>query len=259
MPPEHEALPETTVLNYRSLCTAWRPETTDIVMRMGSQTQASWRSYIHLWIGISIQRRASQDMERLSLRCHAKGEGKKHEVGGTRMGDYAQVCCLFCMGGHEEAVVRAVQENGLGTAIFPRKLKRIRRKEQWETLNAPLLPGYVFVYQGEDDESQPLNRLEYVIRVLRYTDTGHTALVGEDRRFADWLWEQNGTVGVLKAVRVGERVEIVDGMFRAFSGRVVQMDRRKQAARVALDILGNSSYVWLSFDYLRERKDDEQT
>lgn len=57
---------------------------------------------------------------------------------------------------------------------------------------------------------------------------------------------------MLKAIKLGDHVEIVDGLFKAFHGRVVQMDRRKQLARIELDILGGAKYLWLSYDCLKE-------
>ena len=83
-------------------------------------------------------------------------------------------------------------------------------------------------------------------------------LTGPDRQFADWIWQHGGLIGVLKAIRLGERVEIVDGLFKAFHGKVVQMDRRKQLARIELDILGGTKYLWLSYDCLKEPAEEAE-
>lgn len=86
------------------------------------------------------------------------------------MEDYAEVRCLFCLTGHEEAIVRAVEDKGLGRAIYPRKHKRLRHGMQWEDAYAPLLPGYVFVYSPAlDSAANPtLAGIQSVIRLLRY-------------------------------------------------------------------------------------------
>ena len=57
-------------------------------------------------------------------------------------------------------------------------------------------------------------------------------------------------IGVMKAVRVGERVEIVDGFFKAFKGRVIAMDKRRQTVKVELDVIGSVRTIWLPFDYM---------
>ena len=158
------------------------------------------------------------------------------------MEDYAEVRCLFCLTGHEEAIVRAVEDKGLGRAIYPRKHKRLRHGMQWEDAYAPLLPGYVFVYSPALD-SAAQSTLAGIQSVI---------LSGADRQFADWVWLHGGLIGVLKAIKLGDHVEIVDGLFKAFHGRVVQMDRRKQLARIELDILGGAKYLWLSYDCLKE-------
>ncbi len=171
------------------------------------------------------------------------------------MEDYAEVRCLFCLTGHEEAIVRAVEDKGLGRAIYPRKHKRLRHGMQWEDAYAPLLPGYVFVYSPALDSAaqSTLAGIQSVIRLLRYENRdGSAILSGADRQFADWVWLHGGLIGVLKAIKLGDHVEIVDGLFKAFHGRVVQMDRRKQLARIELDILGGAKYLWLSYDCLKE-------
>jgi transcription antitermination factor NusG len=183
------------------------------------------------------------------------------EVEHGSMERYDKVRCLFCITGREEQVVRAINKWPDTQAIFPKRIKRYRHMKEWEEVESALLPGYVFVYSDRilsAEEYVLMHRTDGVIRMLRHENNAPDGeLIGVDRRFADWIWNNDGVIGVLDAVRIGEWVEIVDGVLKTLNARVVQMDRRKQMAKLELDIVGSAKHVWLSFDYFKERK--EQT
>lgn len=166
--------------------------------------------------------------------------------------EYSYVRCLFCLTGYENEIVQIINAEQLGIALFPTKVKRFKSKGQWEEVNKPLFPGYVFVYS---QNPYPLNvyyRFKQVIKPLRYNDDLEGYLKGNDLRFAQWIWEQQGKLEALKAIRVGDRVEIVDGIFRNLNGRVLALDKRKQAARIELNVVGGIKQIWMSFVYLEE-------
>lgn len=91
------------------------------------------------------------------------------------MAEYSCVRCLFCNTGRENAVVRSVEQNGWGRAIFAERVKTIRRDGQTIETLVPLLPGYVFVYSDEANTARrdELLGLRSVIRVLSYGAGGH--------------------------------------------------------------------------------------
>lgn len=165
------------------------------------------------------------------------------------MDEYSCVRCLFCHTGQEETVVKAIQENGWGRAIFPQRVKTLQRgRERIETL-APLVPGYVFVYSEQATvRRDELRSLRHVIRVLAYGEAGKDELVGRDREFADWLWKLDGKIGVMKALQIGDSIKIIDGVFQQLRGTITQMDRRRQTIRVELDTQGAIRYIWLAYD-----------
>lgn len=164
------------------------------------------------------------------------------------MDGYCNVRCLFCRTGKEEVVVRAIQEKGLGRAIFPQRMKTLLREHKWVKTLTPLLPGYVFLYSDRDAfDYADVHRLQYVLRVLRY-DGKKDTLTDSDMAFADWIWRLNGQVDVLKAIQVGDHVEIVDGVFKQLKGVVTRMDRRRKTVRVELDSTGAVKYIWLAYE-----------
>ncbi len=57
-------------------------------------------------------------------------------------------------------------------------------------------------------------------------------------------------VSVLKAVKDGDNVRIVDGPLTSMMGTIVAMDKRKRIVKVDLSLVGSAMQVWLSFDYM---------
>lgn len=171
------------------------------------------------------------------------------------MDGYAQARCLFCETGKETRVVHAIHEGGLGRAIFAHRARFIRRGGKWDMVNMPLLPGYVFVYsQQAEARGFDARGIPHVIRALRYEDDGE-ALMGSDLRFADWLWRLNGEIGVIRTVKVGDRVEIADGVFRELQGKILHVNRRQRKVFVALDTRSIPIRTWLAYEQV-ERIDD---
>lgn len=168
-------------------------------------------------------------------------------------GTQERVRCIMCTTGMEERVARAIMYRELGEAIIPKKIRRRCFHGVWEEDQVPLLPGYVFVFdEGSCPESLTLLRMDHVIRVLRYTDEPQGWLRGADLSFACWLRDQRGLFGTLEAVREGSFVRITDGILRDFNGTVLTVDKRKQLAKVQLDILDGQKIVWLNYSFLEE-------
>ena len=57
-------------------------------------------------------------------------------------------------------------------------------------------------------------------------------------------------LGTLAAVEIDGRVQITDGLLKNYQGKVIKMDKRKQMAEIQLDIAGDVTNVWLSYEIL---------
>ena len=165
--------------------------------------------------------------------------------------------CLFCRSKEEEKVARTVCERHLGMAIFPQKVEPFGRKGTWHDIAKPLLPGYVFVCSDAMYPQRKLQAIEDVLRVLTYGQLDHDGyLVGQDRRFAERLFQQHGMINKLEAVQEGSYVRIVDGLLKDYNGKVEKVDKRKRMACLTLDILGAERQIWLGYEVLEEKKAD---
>lgn len=166
--------------------------------------------------------------------------------------EYEDVRCLYCKTGKEEQVVSVIHENGWGRAIFAHRIRYIKKNGEWEKVKFTLMPNYVFVYAVRDEKrNTDYQKIPNVVRVLRYAD-GVEKLMGSDLRFADWLWQMNGDIGVIQTMKVGDRVEIVDEMLRELHGTILHINRRQKKVYVALDTQQISLRTWLAYEQVEK-------
>ena len=174
------------------------------------------------------------------------------------MDSYTHVRCLFCETGKEKQVVHVIHENDWGRAIFAQRVRFIRKEKEWEKVEGPLLPGYVFVYSNREDISNiAYQSIPHVIRMLVY-ENGIDQLTGSDRKFADWLWRINGEIGVIQTVQVGDRIKIADAMFGELHGEILRVNRRQKKIYVSLDTPSIPMHTWLAYEQIEEFKEGDK-
>ncbi len=204
-------------------------------------------------------------LHRSREKAAGEGGGRSYTLFVTRTGkgrcdvtEYTRVQCLFCQTGSEKKVTELINRYGWGRAIFGEKVKVVHKGHgQEERQLLPLLPGYVFVYMGGEISGGRQTHRDYlgidgVIRLLTYGETQQEELMGRDLVFADWLWRCGGRVEVMKAIRVGDRVEINDPLFKELQGTIVRMDRRKKSVTVKLESEAGDKFITLSYDVVQE-------
>lgn len=173
------------------------------------------------------------------------------------MKEYDCVLCLFCLSGQEKEAVANINRLGVGKALFPQKTKRYRGKNEWLDETVPIIPSYVFVYLREEEAEciYSFKEIPQVIRILNYGDENAWRLNESDRDFADWVWNQNGTINTIDAVQLGDHIEIIDTEFKHLRGRVVRMDRRKKAVMLEMGGAGIINHVWLPYQIIQKIED----
>lgn len=173
------------------------------------------------------------------------------------MKEYDCVMCLFCLSGQEQVVVAHIDQQKCGKALFPQKTKCYRGKNEWRNEKVPIIPGYVFVYLREDEaeRSHLFKEIPHVIRILHYGDGKTWRLNESDLAFADWVWNQNGTIDMIDAIQVGDRIEIADTELKHLHGKVARMDRRKRTVLIQMDGAGIINNVWLPYQVVRKIDD----
>ncbi len=167
------------------------------------------------------------------------------------------VRCVFCQTGTEDAVVRRIQAQGLGTAVSPRMVKPMKINGKWADREALLMPGYIFVYGNRETPSQDLWRTDGVIRVLTYHERDRDGyLTGYDLDFALRIRRNQGLWTKLAAIQEGDYVRITEGALREMQGRVVAMNRHRHMAQIELPFLGETRRIWLGYEITEKLPSD---
>ena len=162
--------------------------------------------------------------------------------------------CLFCRTGKEKRIAGEIEAEIPGIrVIFAEKLRKRRQGRSSIEESVALFPGYLFFCSGPDFDAQTMARRQDVFRLLRDSE-GIWQLRGEDLKLAKNLFAQNGVVGFSRAYYEGDRIRILDGLLKAYEGRIIRVNRRSQTAQIALGMDGREVTVWLGFELIERNE-----
>ena len=112
-----------------------------------------------------------------------------------------------------------------------------------------MIKGYVFVYVDIDRDIAEYKSDNHFYRILNLKmDKGR--LFGSDYVYSKWVLEQNGFIGLSKAIKVNEKVKIVSGPLSMLEGYIVEYSKRNRNCCVETKFLGKTIKMWLPFDWL---------
>ena len=154
---------------------------------------------------------------------------------------------------YKESVQPVLEPEGplCGTLHFLKKQMRLKNgKEYFE----PFFPGYVFF---ETDETEPvqLKPLEKGKGFIRFLPSNQNIkpLVQNDLNIVSSILSFGSAVKILSVTfDEGDRIVILDGPFKDFSGKVVSVNRRNKRVNIDLDFMGCSRVVGLSYEIVQK-------
>ena len=157
--------------------------------------------------------------------------------------------CVSCVTGAEHTVCDEIQKSIGIPAFYPTWVRELRIKDRFAERAESMLPGYVFVYPNSLSCIGQIARMEKVLRVLQYGD-GSCSLYGEDLAFASWILEQQGQVGLSRAMMVGDRMVIIDGPMKHYEGQIKRIDKHNRYAQIKIAFEGMTRTVQLGFQWM---------
>lgn len=157
--------------------------------------------------------------------------------------------CVFCRTGREAAVARALEQQYPGLeAVRLTQVKHRSVNGVKSTREQVIFPGYVFFrVPSEDVFTGAVHRIADVLRLLA-APGGDWALAGTDARFAQWVFENKGIVGMSEAHKVGDKVVVHSGPLKALEGQVLKVDRRSRNELVAFQFDDRVWKIWLGYE-----------
>lgn len=160
-----------------------------------------------------------------------------------------RVYAANCFVGHERALVAQMRGQGFEKVIFPTRVLREKHQSDWVEVTRPLLPGYLFLYLADDEEPFVFEKIRGLVNIVHY-DRQHCELMGGDLAFAQWIYENDGVIGVSRITRSDDSIRVVDGPLVDQSGKIVAMNHRSQRAVVEFVFAETVRRISLSYSFL---------
>ena len=158
--------------------------------------------------------------------------------------------CLFCNTAKRGEVAELLSRRYGWVTLCPKIIQRKWVKGTAFEVVHDFLPGYLFVYtEAPIDNPRALRRWDFVLRCLGDPDMGYV-LQGGDQAFAEMLYQNGGTIGVLKAYKEGDRVRLAEGALGRFEGEIIKLERSKGRAQIQYQFDGVTYKTWVGFDMI---------
>ena len=208
----------------------------------------------------------------VGLRCPVR-RSRSHRSGGAAYGEAMPFCgsggdgvrkseanwfTIQVRPGNEEkraAALRASLDSDEYWVGFARKERNIKKGGVILKQMVTSFPGYVFVVSENSPETvrRELNPLltagSSAMRFVHYgNDANDVVLHDRDRELLCSLFNDDFIAAKLKVFAVGERIEIVDGLFGGATAVIKKVDRRRQSALVEFPWFDKKIQEWLDFE-----------
>ena len=156
----------------------------------------------------------------------------------------------------------AEELNGKYDDLYALVLKRMMHRsdhgKKWDE-ESVLIKGYVFIYVPKGYDIRYIRSDNNPYRILKWQlELGK--LFGDDYRYSEWVLQQDGLIGVSKAIKVNEMVKIVDGPLADFEGYIVKYSKRNRNCLVEVNFMNQTIRTWLPFEWTDQNyiMDDNQ-
>lgn len=153
--------------------------------------------------------------------------------------------CLFCETQKCERIAQIIQNTYGIRCISPQIIQRKWVKGKCLEETHRWLPGYIFVYS--EDPIIPFYAIDGIIRWLE-----HSELKGQDLAFAETLFQQNGVIGAVRLIEVGDRCELDDPVWKNLQGTVIKMDRYRKRCCVEFEFENTKRNVWVGYELVKQ-------
>ena len=170
---------------------------------------------------------------------------------------------FFTLSGKEEDL--AEELNGKYDNIYCLVLRRMVHRSdhgrKWDE-ESVLIKGYVFIYVPENYDIRYIRSDNNPFKILKWKlELGK--LFGEDLIYARWVLRQDGLIGMSKAIKINEKVKIVDGPLAQMEGHIIKYSKRNRNCLVEVEFMDRKIETWLPFEwtdqnYIMSEEDEKE-
>ena len=165
--------------------------------------------------------------------------------------------CISVLTGSEENYRALVQKKIESESDFSGKIHFLRKKmrlKKGKEYFEPFFPGYVFLETDESDFA----RLRHIAKekgFLRFLPSNTEILpLGErDKSIVSTILGFGSTVGIVPVTfDEGDRIVILDGLFKNLTGRIVAVNRRNKRVNIELDFMNSARVIGLTYSEVKK-------
>ncbi len=156
---------------------------------------------------------------------------------------------FFTLSGKEKDL--AEELNGKYEDIYCLVLRRMVHRsdhgKKWDE-ESILIKGYVFIYVPHNYDIRYIKSDNNPYKILKWQlDLGR--LFGDDYEYALWVLKQDGLIGVSRAIKINEKVKIVEGPLAEMEGYIVKYSKRNRNCLVEINFMNQTIHTWLPFEW----------
>ena len=158
--------------------------------------------------------------------------------------------CFFCETQRCQVIAELIRKNYGYTCFAPQIIQRKWIKGLPNEELHDWLPGYIFVYS--DEKINPRFPVNGIIRCL-----GNEELHGQDREFAEMLYQKNGVIGSVALVQEGDRCFVADPSWQGMQGTVIKMDRGRRRCCLEFVFDDIRRTIWVGYELLNPKNENK--
>lgn len=163
--------------------------------------------------------------------------------------------CLQTMGGKEIELAREINILYKDKEVLALPFLRITHKSKngvKSTFQKVMLPGYVFLYLPKDSKPFEIRPGGVSFHFVRNVEKNDYILHGSDEKYAQWVFNSGGIIGMSKAIKVNGKVRVISGPLYNMVGNIREYSKKNRNCRIEITLFGRLISMWLPFQWVEE-------
>ena len=163
--------------------------------------------------------------------------------------------CLQTMGGKEIELAREINILYKDKEVLALPFLRITHKSKngvKSTFQKVMLPGYVFLYLPKDSKPFEIRPGGVSFHFVSNVEKNDYILHGSDEKYAQWVFNSGGIIGMSKAIKVNGKVRVISGPLYNMVGNIREYSKKNRNCRIEIILFGRLISMWLPFQWVEE-------
>ena len=163
--------------------------------------------------------------------------------------------CLQTMGGKEIELAREINILYKEKEALALPFLRITHKSKngvKSTFQKVMLPGYVFLYLPKDSKPFEIRPGGVSFHFVSNVEKNDYILHGSDEKYAQWIFNSGGIIGMSKAIKVNGKVRVISGPLYNMVGNIREYSKKNRNCRIEITLFGRLISMWLPFQWVEE-------